>query len=184
MMDEQLLAATWPSSVQGPGRLTTVDGPPPPSTVDVLIDNAQFVVVGVVDSVFPAIAIGDGKSLVTDVGLRVTRSLKNPESVTRIVVSQPGGTLDGFTHRVSGVTPMQTGEEYILFLKEPSATAVRVLPSRQGLVRYEITHGGLLRIEGGRVHVPRIGPNTRPSYDGQTAEQIIAEVQALMRQNK
>jgi hypothetical protein len=48
--------------------------------------------------------------------VHVSRTLKGNPSDT-VVVKQMGGSADGYTQHVSGVRPMQTGEDALLFLR-------------------------------------------------------------------
>ena len=52
--------------------------------------------------------------------VQVSRTLKGSASQT-MVVKQLGGSADGYTQHVSGVRPMQTGEDALLFLRPSDA---------------------------------------------------------------
>ncbi|MEX2263322.1 MAG: hypothetical protein WD696_15300 [Bryobacteraceae bacterium] len=63
--------------------------------------------------------------------IRVTDRLAGPSSAT-VIASEPGGTVDGVSMRVSGAVPFSTGEEVVLFLYRTPLGYLRATGHAQG----------------------------------------------------
>jgi hypothetical protein len=82
---------------------------------------------------------GDHRRIVTRVEVEVLETWKGAAS-GRVTVVQPGGVVDGIGQRVSGVAPLGTGEEVVLFL-ERTGPYHRVVGLAQGVYRVSTADG-------------------------------------------
>lgn len=167
-----------------------------PETVDDLSDLAPIIVEATVQSVFPTSEVGAPPTPETDSLLSVERVLKGTvKQGQHFVVGQRGGTLGQVKYVSAQFSLMEPGQRYVLFLEpftEPSPnsgtrtisvsppTVSKNRPDRGGAVRYSIVglYFGLMRIEGDTAQWSKgMSPSFRNKYDGQNAQQTIANIE-------
>ncbi len=160
-------------------------------TIEDLSDSSPMIVEVYVQSVFPATEVG--RTLETDVRLRVERIIKGASPGPEIVVSQMGGVLGDRRQLTTQFSLMQAGEHYVLFLESPPPPSnvqprtiylpppVPVQRPDRGLPRFKIKGEfvGLMRIEGESVRWSAgMPPEWKAKYDGQNARKSLSELQA------
>ncbi len=97
---------------------------------------AEAIYVGKVVSVTPSWA-GGGRSIVTDVAVRVEEPLKRSSTGEVVHLAVPGGTVNGITLDVEGTPDFTVGERVLLYTERTSAGTLDVLGWRQGKWRIE-----------------------------------------------
>jgi len=78
----------------------------------------------------------DATMIVTDVSVQVAESLKGDRAGV-VVVTQPGGTLDGLRTEVPGASAFELGDEVVLFLAPDPSRQMRINGLFQG--RLQVT---------------------------------------------
>lgn len=93
-------------------------------SLDALVRTADLVVVGtVVSRASRHDAPPRADRIVTDVVVRVDRTVRG-EPAAEVLVTTPGGEVDGMGQIVTGAPVLRPGEEVVLFLHPARATAV------------------------------------------------------------
>jgi hypothetical protein len=122
------------------------------------------------------------RHLETDAVLRVNQSLKGDTNTSRIVVSQRGGTLGAYREIPLQDAMMQTGQRYILFLKDDFRNGLPLVETNTP--RYGITrsyHGKFLVDGNQKVHVSKGAPaELREKFDGLELGQLLTEIRYRM----
>lgn len=120
--------------------------------IEELTDESALVVEAVVVSVFPSATV-ENRRQETDALLRPLRVIKGPNQDAPFVVSQIGG--NGMTTRQYSL--MKPDEQYLLFLRPVSSARMKILPVRQGIVRWGFADAGMIlssyRLDGDKVHL-------------------------------
>lgn len=119
--------------------------------------------------------------------VRVSKTLKGSPSST-VVVKQVGGSAGGYTQHVSGVRPMQAGENALLFLRPSDANdgTMVIVGLMQGQFRLaRETSTGATVANNGVIGAEELqsGTNAVRTYKGSslTLQQIEARVQKAAR---
>lgn len=159
--------------IEGTG-ITTIDLMFVPKSLNELVEASDLIVEGKVESILesrysnPDIPV----DLDTDLKISVKRVLKGAKDIKSVVVSQPGGKLNGLETIVREDPLMQEGEHYILFLTEDDRVN---LPGHKD-PRYIITalwHGRF------KIEDSKIKPNptaTLKAYEGTTADSFVSDI--------
>src|SRR5438128_548437 len=104
-----------------------------PDSIETLADQSLLIVEGYVHAVFPP-WIWE-RSFKTDAMILVTRVLKGSLSGEQLVVSQNGGVMGEVKILPTQYSLMQTGEHYILFLRDDPRSYA---PKHVGIPRFLI----------------------------------------------
>lgn len=151
-----------------------------PQSLKALCDSSTVIVDGVVESVLPS-RIARKQSLDTDAIIAVSNVFKGPSSLRRLVVSQRGGVIGGFTEQPIQYALMHVSDHCILFLyddKRPN------LPIVAGAPRYEITNiwTGIFRVDGSTIHLSEGSTQKlRSKYEGLTQGDLVKELAASVK---
>ncbi len=116
--------------------------------------------------------------------IRVSDVLKG-SGETEIVVSEPGGTLEGQTLRIADVVAYSTGEEVVLFARRMPNGYMRTTGLGQG--KFVVRNGRVLN-GGGRLPLVEVNGKTsagRPStalqsLNGLTVSELKARIRSLL----
>lgn len=79
---------------------------------------------------------GDHRRIITDVEIQVTEALKGEPGST-VIVTQPGGHVDGIGQVVHGLASFTPGEEVVVFLERRGKDAFQVSAMAQGKFRVQ-----------------------------------------------
>jgi hypothetical protein len=118
--------------------------------------------------------------------IEVTRSLKGTAPST-VTVKQLGGSAGGYTQKVAGVSPLQSGEAAVLFLR-PSDTGdgnMVIVGLMQGQFRVTQGKSGAIRVSNGVPNAHEIsGQGTVSVYRGSalTLEELEGRVRQAVSQ--
>lgn len=101
----------------------------PPYTLDELVAHSEFIVHG---RIAASRVAWDAKHkyIWTHYNVAVIESIRG--DATAIVVSEPGGSLDGVNQQFSGAVPYAAGEELVLFLYRTPVGYLRTTGGPQG----------------------------------------------------
>jgi hypothetical protein len=120
--------------------------------------------------------------------VRITQTLKGAAADT-VVVKQIGGSAGGYTQHVSGVRPMQTGEDALLFLRPSEARdgTMVIVGLMQGHFRFaRDTQTGSTIVNNGVLGADQVrsSDGKLENYRGSslTLGQVEARVKAAARQ--
>jgi hypothetical protein len=102
-----------------------------------LIEGSEIIVHGRVGRSWAAWD-GDHKYVWTHYAIEVIDPIRG-SGMAPVVVSEPGGKLDGIEMRFSGVSPYAAGEEVVLFLYRTPIGYLRTVGNVQG--KYTVTSG-------------------------------------------
>jgi hypothetical protein len=134
------------------GTLTASASSGPFASLDERIDGSQKVIVASARSVNAAWrenTYGD-RIIVSRVLLDVEETLKGPAASNAIWMDLEGGTVDGFTLRVSDLPTLQPGERAVFFLDQDDSGDMKPHLRGQGILKLDddnIVHGSSLRVE-------------------------------------
>jgi len=146
-----------------------------PDSIEALANQSQLIVEGYVQTVFPP-WIWE-RSFKTDAMILVTRVLKGSLSGEQLVVSQNGGVRGDLKILPTQYSLMQTGEHYILFLRDDPRSYA---PKHVGIPRFLIAGGGVagtVRVDGKTIHVSEGTRDVfRNTYEGMSADETLAVV--------
>ncbi|MBI1748509.1 MAG: hypothetical protein HYR55_18270 [Acidobacteria bacterium] len=159
--------------IEGAG-ITTIDLMFVPKSLNELAEASDLIVEGEVESVLESRYSNSDipVDLDTDLKISVKRVLKGAKDIKSVVVSQPGGKLNGLETKVREDPLMQEGEHYILFLIEDARVN---LPGYKD-PRYIITalwHGRF------KIEDSKIKPNptaTLKAYEGRTVDSFVSDI--------
>lgn len=84
---------------------------------------------------------GDHRRIITDVEIQVTEALKGEPGST-VIVTQPGGHVDGIGQVVHGLASFTPGEEVVVFLERRGKDAFQVSAMSQGKFRVQRSADG------------------------------------------
>jgi hypothetical protein len=161
-----------PGPPHGVGQLI-VDVMPVPQSLNQLVDMSSLIVEGVIEKVMPG--RGSGQTWIeTDSVVNIIQTLKGSAGSSTIVISQMGGRVGDAASQPTQYSLVQSGERYILCLKEDDRTT---LPSVAGLKRYGVTAAwaGLLFVgTDGLIHTdPKYHDPLRKRFEGKTRASMI-----------
>lgn len=134
------------------GTLTASASSGPFASLDERIDGSQKVVVASARSVnasWRENTYGD-RLIVSRVLLDVEETVKGPATSNAIWMDLEGGTLDGFTLRVSDLPTLQPGERAVFFLDQNENGITTPHLRGQGILKLDdnnVVHGSSLRVE-------------------------------------
>src|SRR5579871_6446882 len=104
-----------------------------------LCDGSDVIVEGSVEtSVGRQVGTWPNSRIETDLWVSITRVLKGPEKLSKLVVSEKGGALGDYREIVENRRAMQPGERYILLLQSDGRPGIPEIP---GLARYFVSGG-------------------------------------------
>lgn len=171
-----------PPPARGIARLHITPAPGQvPTTLKELVDKSSLIIEGTVIKTLPPRETSPG-SLETDAIISVTRTLKGVTATPQIAVAQRGGTTPVFTSVPAQYSLFQVGGDYLLFLIDDKRGTA---PDIVGTKRYLVTGiwSGNFHFQDGRLELKIDEPDSlRKNYVGQTREQVIAAVVAIIRQ--
>ncbi len=135
-------------------------------TLEDLARSADLVVVGTVvsrTSHYDAPPRAD--RIVTDVVVRVDRPVRG-EAGSEVVVTTPGGEVDGLGQIVTGAPVLRPGEQVVLFLRTVSAgpPATGVLPAVPRRVVVGLSQGLFVVVRAGDEASPRVRQRLSGAY--------------------
>lgn len=84
---------------------------------------------------------GDHTRIMTDVEIEVLESFKGAQTQT-VLVTQPGGSVNGFSQMVSGLAEFEPGEEVVVFLRRYGRKGFHVSGLAQGKFTVERSADG------------------------------------------
>jgi hypothetical protein len=113
--------------------------------------------------------------------ITASETLRGPHAAT-IIVSEPGGTLDGVSMQTSGTLPFSLGEDAVLFLYKTPIGYWRVAAGPQG--KFTIEKDGRVHTGANGVTVVDQGGDaargtTLATFDGIAAADFVARVRKL-----
>ncbi|MBI1745785.1 MAG: hypothetical protein HYR55_04260 [Acidobacteria bacterium] len=155
-----------------------------PTNLSELAQRADLIIQGTVESILSSRYLNSdvSDSMETDLWISVQSILKGPkgEPIERVVVSQFGGKIEDLEIVVLADPLMQSGENYILFLKIDNRTD---LPNYDKGRRYTVVGGesGKFKIEGHKIKtLPNIAENIN-AYEGKELDKVTQEILELLK---
>lgn len=124
----------------------------PFASLDERINGSQRVVVASARSVqgsWKENTYGD-RVIVSRVLLDVEETLKGPATSNAVWMDLEGGTVDGFTLRVSDLPTLQPGERAVFFLDQDGSGEIKPHLRGQGILKLDgdnVVHGSSLRVQ-------------------------------------
>ena len=163
----------------------------PRLTLEQLTAASEYVVVGQVDRSWSAWDAAH-QFIWTHYELEVRERWKTEAlAATRIVVSEPGGTVNGVTMRIAGALPFESGEEVLLFLYRTPVGYLRATGGGQGKYTIERTDSGEGRVRANLAQVELAEPARNAAtgaisatrletFDGQRLSEFKTKLLRLM----
>lgn len=152
----------------------------PSLSLEELIDGSEIIVHGRVARSWTAWDSGH-KYIWTHHELDVIDPIRGARS-GRVVVSEPGGTLDGVAMKFSGALPFSAGEETVVFLYRTPIGYLRTSGYGQG--KYTVAQDTRVSANLRGLDVARRGPArgiALSTLEGLTVADFKARVRGLMR---
>ena len=122
------LALPLPSSADLPVRPVAVT----PMTVEELVAGSDHVVIGTVQVVHPRWN-ATRTSIVTDVSITAQEYFKSTTFKPELLLTLPGGTVEGLTVKVEDVPTFDVADTVLLFLKDRPTGELQVVGLSQGV---------------------------------------------------
>ena len=141
-----------------------------------LCEKSDAIVEGVAETAADRMMPAGWARVETDVWIGVTRVLKGPAEMRKVVVAEDGGTF-GELHVIANYPLMQRDERYILFLWKDRRPGI---PPIADLPRYRIYNiaFGKYPVENGKIHLTSGGFT---KYDGVSVDAFAAEIAAQLK---
>lgn len=175
------------TKVWGLGLLLTIASVPQVSAtslmslrLDELTATADHIVIGTVEAQ-QAHFVAHGERIITEVRIRISRSLRGAAPGSMLVVRHLGGVVGNIGQHVFGEASFQTGEEVLLFA-ELRAGSIYPVGMAQGALhvdpRSRTVHADL----GGAELLPRPAASGPSAVDGHSLSAVVQQIDALMQQ--
>ena len=130
----------------------------PRLTLEQLTASSEYIVVGQVDRSWSAWDAAH-QFIWTHYELQVREHWKTEApAAAKIVVSEPGGTVNGVTMRIAGALPFESGEDVLLFLYRTPVGFLRTTGAGQGKYTIERTDSGEGRVRANLAQVELVEP--------------------------
>ncbi|WP_224367248.1 hypothetical protein [Hyalangium versicolor] len=131
----------------------------------------------------------DRRRIVTDVEIEVTETLKGQAGST-VLITQPGGRVDGIGQIVHGMATFATGEEVVVFLDHHGPRAFHVTGMAQG--KYQVRRSedsrSVMAVPESTGDALLLDPTTRqPTGSGQkalTLDELKAAIRTALQQSE
>ena len=144
----------------------------PRLTLEQLTAASAYIVVGQVMRSWPAWDTAH-QFIWTHYELQVREHWKTEAlPAARIVVSEPGGTINGVTMRIAGALPFESGEEVFLFLYRTPVGYLRATGGGQGKYTIERTDSGERRVRANLAQVELVEPVRNAAVGANSATRI------------
>jgi len=158
------------------GEFRVMVDPAPLRSFQELCEKSDAVVDGVAETAAARMTPGRGAGVETDVWIGVTRVLKGPAEMHKVVIAEAGGTF-GELRVITNYPPLQRDERYILFLWKDTRPGI---PPVGDLPRYRIYNMafGEYPVEDGKIHLAKGGFT---KYDGVSVDAFSAEIATQLK---
>jgi hypothetical protein len=178
----------WP--LASPAELTIRPVAVTPMTLGELVAGSDHVVLGTVQVVQPRWD-ATRTSIVTDVSVTTSEYFKSTTFKARLLLTLPGGTLEGLTVKVADVPVFAVGDTVLLFLKEHPAFGLQLVGLSQGVyyVRgpraVHAPSGATTSLDDLRARLRSLVGVPPPAYDGalilrKSPEQLTLEAESVV----
>ncbi len=147
-----------------------------PKSLNDMFSRSTLIVDASVQDVLPA-RVTRGRSLETDVRVKVNRVLKGVLPLRSVIICQDGGVIGAYREYTRQYDLMQGGERYILFLSDEERSA---LPAVPGGRRFEVTGlwTGIFKVlHDNTLDLPSATPTTfRTSYQQRSVDRLLHDI--------